>query len=137
MLQLSQPESIVKLNEVSKKIQIAFEAASEQMNLLCAFIAKPDTFDNALIVKYIPNYSHQAHEMRLVRDKCKQLYQTENLTPASIHTISMLELDSLKLERLSEKIVFLLRYYTKAGESAHLEKAPRVHDDACASLGVN
>ena len=48
----------------------------------------------------------------------------------------MLELDSLKLERLSEKIVFLLRYYAKAGESAHLEKEPRVHDDAFASLGI-
>ncbi len=110
--------------------KIAFEAASEQMNLLCAFIAKPDTFDHVLIVKYIPNYSHQAHEMRLVRHKCKQLYQTENLMPASCHTIATLELNSLKLERMSEKIVFLLRYYAKAGESAHLEKVSRAQDDA-------
>ena len=120
MLQLSQPKSIVKLRKISEEIKVAFEAASEQLNLLSAFLSRPNTLDHALIIKYMPNYSNQAHEMRFVQQECKRVVQAENLTPASHHFIAALELESLALERMSEKIVTLLRYFAKVGQHMHL-----------------
>ncbi len=51
----------------------------------------------------------------------RRLYQTEGLTPSMNQAIAALELESLKLERMSEKIIYMIKYFFEKTKSSQVE----------------
>ncbi len=74
MQKLLESNSIHKFLKIEKYVLLALEAATEQLNLLFAFLSSPQTLDRNVMKNLIPNYSNQAYQMRLIQHRCVQWY---------------------------------------------------------------
>lgn len=121
-MSLALSEPMHALPEIKEKIRIALEAAEEQLNFLIAIISKPDFLSRAAIEQGMTKYSNQMHQMKLLRQQCADWLQIPSITETYRTSIFELEIASFKLDRWSEKILYILRHLCQLAIN-------REHDD--------
>lgn len=105
MSELQNPQPFEALPTIEKQISIAINAATEQFNFLSRISLNNSLFTSVAMKEVTLKYQNQINHMRAIRQQCEYWLDTEALLKPEKTAIYQLEINSFKLQRLSEEII--------------------------------
>lgn len=111
MSELQNPQPFEVLPTIEKQISVAIDAASEQFNFLSRISLNNSLFTSVAIKEVTLKYQNQINHMRAIRQQCEYWLDTETLLKYQKTAIYQLEINSFKLQRLSEEIIVRLNKF--------------------------
>ena len=105
MSTLKNSQSFETFSAIEKQVNIATEAANDQLDFLFGISPNSDLFTLEIIEEMILKYQKQIKQMEILGQQCEHWLETEMLIKSQKTAIYQLEINGFKLCELSEKIV--------------------------------
>ena len=90
---------------IESQVDIALEAANQQLNFLFGISPTIDFFTLKNIQETALRYENQIAQMEILQLQCEHWLQTERLSKNQKIAVYQLEINGFKLRELSEKII--------------------------------
>jgi len=120
MSNLQHPQPFEALPTIENQISIAIDAATEQFNFLSRISLNNSLFTSVAMKEVTLKYQNQINHMRAIRQQCEHWLDTETLLKSQKSAIYQLEINSFKLQRLSEEIITRLNKFHASLEAENV-----------------
>ena len=117
MSTLKNSQSFETFSAIENQVQIALEAANDQLNFLFGISPTSDFFTLESLQDTTLKYQNQSTQMDILQQQCEHWLETEVLSQTQKTAIYQLEINGFKLHELTKKIIAKLNDFKANLES--------------------
>ena len=111
MSTLKNSQPFVNFSAIESQVDIALEAANQQLNFLFGISPNSDFFTLESLQDTALKYQNQSTQMDILQQQCEHWLETEVLSKEQKTAIYQLEINGFKLHELTEKIIAKLKRF--------------------------